>query len=171
VINSTKTANPEVREIPLTDGLVATVDAEDYESVAGLKWEAKRGPRGEIYAITRFRDAAGKAKFVSMHRYLTAAAPGRLIYHLDRNRLNNSRRTNLRVRPAPSATVKGKRQGRRVKGVTMTPWGTYRVSIRQKYVGSRKTLEEAALLYDSEALKAWGDAAVLNFPDLARASA
>jgi hypothetical protein len=169
VNNPTKTI--ELMEIPLTDALVATVDPEDYEAVAGLKWEAKRGPRGEIYAITRFQDSSGKAKFVSMHRYLMAAAPGRLIYHLDRNRLNNSRQTNLRVRPAPSTTVKGKRQGRRVKGVTMTPWGTYRVTIQRKYVGSRKTLEEAALLYDAEALKTWGDAAVLNFPDLARASA
>src|SRR5258708_2510688 len=126
--------------IPLTLGFVAVVDAEDYSSVASLKWAAATSADGSVFAIHRFRDAAGREKSVSMHRFLMAAAAGRRIYHQDGDRLNNSRQTNLRVRPAPSTTVKRKNQGRRYRGITMTPWGTYRVLVQGKYKGSAKTL-------------------------------
>jgi hypothetical protein len=171
VINPTEINKPEQIKIPLTQGFVAVVDAEDHASVAALNWEAKRGPGGDVYAVHRFQDSRGQWKCVPMHRFLMAAAAGIRIYHLDGNRLNNSRRTNLRVRPPRRTGKLRKNARRRFVGVTMTLYGTYRAVLGTKYVGSSKTLEGAALLRDQAAIERYGDAAILNFPDLARASA
>jgi hypothetical protein len=159
-------------EIPLTGGLVALVDAGDFASVAALKWAAKTAPDGKVFAVHYFRDGAGRTRSVSMQRFLMGAGPRQRVCHLDGNRLNNSRSSNLRIRrKPPTARVGRMKPWRRFRGVYPTAWGTCRVILRGKYKGSRKTQEEAALLYDQEALKIWGDRAVLNFPDLARASA
>jgi hypothetical protein len=162
----TEITKPERMEIPLTQGFVALVDAADYASVASMNWVAKRGPRGDVYAVHLFQDTRGRWKCVSMHRFLMAASAGKRIYHLDGDRLNNSRSENLRARrPRRSTAAQRKTAGRQYMGVHMTIWGTYRAVLRNRYVGSSKTPEGAARLRDQAAIERYGAAALLNFPE------
>jgi hypothetical protein len=39
-----------VREIPLTDGISALVDDDDYERLSQYEWKAARGQHGNLYA-------------------------------------------------------------------------------------------------------------------------
>lgn len=79
--------------------------------------------------------------------------------------MNNRRKSNLRVCTiAENQSSKRAPRGKRFKGVNMTPYGTFRVLVRGKYIGSAKTLERAARMYDEEALRVWGEFAKLNFP-------
>lgn len=88
-----------MREIPLTRGLVALVDDEDYERVNDCKWYATPG-HNTFYAQRRGpRDAQGKRATLSMHRLvldMPVYEPGGLeVDHIDRDGLNNTR-ANLR---------------------------------------------------------------------------
>jgi hypothetical protein len=166
-MNTTEISNPKQVEIPLSQGFVTVVDAEDYASVVGMKWEAAKFRGNRVYAIHRFVDSSGRQKSVFMHRFLMNASSGRRIYHLDGDGLNNSRRSNLRTRP-PSTPKQRRIAGRRYMGVHMNIWGTYRAFLGKKYVGSGKTPEAAALLRDQAAIERYGDNAVLNFPESAR---
>ncbi len=86
--------NTVTKEIPLTRGLVALVDAADYEWLSQWKWSATTR-RGESYYAVRL-DSDGKA--IYMHRAILGLDAGdrRLSDHIDKNKLNNIR-SNLRI--------------------------------------------------------------------------
>ena len=78
------------REIPLTQGKVAIVDADDYEWLTQWKWSfnkgyAKRGGRINY-----------KQYHVLMHRLIAQTPAGVDTDHINRNKLDN-RRCNLRA--------------------------------------------------------------------------
>ena len=75
----------ETRTIPLTRGLVALVDAADYEWLSQWKWSAD----GDGYAV---REERGER--IKMHRLLLPGAP--TVDHANRVRHDN-RRCNLRA--------------------------------------------------------------------------
>jgi hypothetical protein len=86
-----------VKEIPLSRGLVALVDDEDYAVLSRHKWSAC--PRG--YARRRLKNnenPTGKFQLVYMHRVLMqlTAFDGKQVDHIDGNKANN-RRSNLRL--------------------------------------------------------------------------
>jgi hypothetical protein len=81
------------QEIVLKGGLVALVDDEDFERLAGHKWHAKVYRRA-VYAVRRDRHD-GRRRSILMHRELLGVPPGRETDHTDHNGLNNQR-TNLR---------------------------------------------------------------------------
>lgn len=85
---------PDTRTIPLTQGRVAIVDAEDYERMARFKWCARRDKHA-IYADRHARDESGKRLSVSMHRAVMGAGKGQIVDHINHNGLDN-RRANLR---------------------------------------------------------------------------
>lgn len=72
-----------MKEIVLSKGDIAFVDEEDYEYLSQHKWYLSNG-----YAISEKR--------VKMHRMILKAAPGQLIDHQDRNKLNNQK-YNIRI--------------------------------------------------------------------------
>lgn len=82
-------------EIPLTRGLVATIDAEDVDLVTGYRWYAAPGNRDLFYALTRIREG-GVRRTVMMHRLINRTAPGLQTDHINGNTLDN-RRSNLRT--------------------------------------------------------------------------
>lgn len=73
-------------EIPLTKGLVALVDKEDYERIKHLTWCASQG-----YACTSIDGV-----MYSMHRYILGYTGELDIDHINNNRCDN-RRSNLRI--------------------------------------------------------------------------
>lgn len=149
-----------MREIPLTKGLVALVDDEDYEVISQQRWRPLKTPAGHIYAQT------GKTL---LHRLITNVPKGLIVDHIDGNGLNNQK-SNLRIcthsqnkawgttKARPNNTsgyrgvyLKGKRWAARIK-----------LNYRYINLGCFDTKEGAALAYNGAALKHYGAFARLN---------
>jgi hypothetical protein len=156
-----------MKEIPLSQGKVALVDNEDYESLVQFKWYAWYNQAGNWYAV-RNRYEEGKPLREYMHqRVLETNGTD----HIDGNGLNNQR-GNLRT-----ATSGQNRMNQRVrsdnrsgyKGVTfIEKRGKWRARIRQEgksvYLGYFDSPIKAACAYDDAALRVFGAYSKLNFP-------
>ena len=83
-----------MKEVPLTRGMVARVDDDDYARVAIHKYHADES-RHTFYAA-RAERVNGKYRKIYMHREITGAPDGMEVDHWDWDGLNNTR-ANLRV--------------------------------------------------------------------------
>lgn len=148
--------------IPLTKGIVARVDADDYDRVAQFRWHASR----QGYAV---RALPGRKKQI-MHRMLLDAPEGVLVDHINGDKADN-RRCNLRL-----CTTQQNGQNRhrvsgssRFKGVSWDR-GKWRATIcvgqRQRSLGRYPTEIEAAAAYDRASRELFGQYARPNFPVL-----
>ncbi len=157
--------------IPLTQGQVALVDAEDYERVSYLKWYASR-TKTNCYALHKYRDDAGKWTVISLHRFVMDAPSGVQVDHENGNGLD-CQKHNLRF-----ATHAQNRQnvGRRsnntsgYKGVSWHPAvNRWMASIKtpdgQFAIGYFDDPVHAARAYDAKARELHGAFARLNLPD------
>ena len=135
--------------IPLTQGLVATIDAQDLPLAAPYLWYAQR-IGGLTYAATNLRQRGSKTrKLLYLHRLILPDAS--LIDHRDRDGLNNTRQN---LRPASRAQNAhnsklsvSNRSGH--KGVCwdqrVEKWKAYlRDGKKQHHLGYFDTAEEAA---------------------------
>lgn len=151
--------------IPLTKGKFAIVDDADFDWLNQYKWCAHENRKGgECYATSYINH-----KNVKMHR-LIMGATGRwdIIDHIDHNTLNNQRH-NLR-----HATQKQNNQNRKSKGKTSNYRGVSWYTKDKRWVAkighgeNQKTLGwfkdeiQAALAYNEEAAKRYGEFANLN---------
>lgn len=84
----------DVARVPLTRGLVATIDAEDAERIGRVNWSAIKD-RNTHYA-RRFSTKNGTKSHVLLHRVIANAAPGQFVDHIDGDGLN-CRKSNLRI--------------------------------------------------------------------------
>jgi len=162
-----------VWKLPLTRGLFAVVDADDFARLDRFRWHAhKSGPR--FYAG---RTVGGKADrcFVYLHREILGLLPGEWGDHVNGNTLDN-RRANLR-RCSPTQNhmnaVKrcdGRSEYRGVYHHTQSTHGWNRWVAQIKCDGKRRSLgcfrsaELAAKAYDKVARAAFGAFARVNFP-------
>ena len=107
----------DVAYVPLSKGLEAIIDADDYQLVAGINWYAQKSGR-TFYAKTNLARANGRQGFLQMHTLITGFD---ITDHIDGDGLNN-RKCNLRP-----ATKKENMRNRRImsnntsgfKGVTL----------------------------------------------------
>jgi hypothetical protein len=163
----------ESREIPLTRGLVAVVDAADYDDLAQFKWHVAANDTSGPYAV-RSTKSQGKRAKERMHRRLLPAAL--IVDHINGNGLDN-RRSNLRE--ATTAENMRNRSGLAIdntSGYRGVHWRKDRqkwrawicVDHRGRHLGLFGTAEEAAYAFDDAALKLFGDyIGYLNFPERA----
>ena len=156
-------SDPQVRRIPVGNGLFATVDAADYEEVRKYRWRAIRHGR-KVYAATR-----KNGRTVYMHRMLMRPRKGYVVDHIDGNALNN-RRCNLRVcTPAQNLTNKAPRGGSsRFIGVyrAKDKWVAHvTCSGKHYHVGVFADEVEAAKARDRKAYELHGEYVYLNFPE------
>lgn len=88
------------REIPLTQGQVAIVDAADYDWLMQWNWNARWNSTAKSYYAVRNnkRDKQGRQSPVSMHREILGLQKGdkRQGDHANHDTLDN-RRSNLRI--------------------------------------------------------------------------
>lgn len=161
----------ETKEIPLTQGQVAIVDAADYEWLMQWKWYALRRHDGRTYYAGReARLEDGSVVGLRMHRVILGIKDPRLeVDHVDGNGLNNER-ANLRV-ASHSQNVLNKHIYRNnssgYKGVSLrsggSSWRAYiNVNGKRRYLGNYSTPAEAAEAYNRAALKYHGEYAKLN---------
>ncbi len=171
-----------MKEIQLTKGFVTFVDDEDFDYVSQFKWHAKLY-RGEPYAARSLYDAeawqAGApshTKTVLMHRELMGASSTDLVDHKSRKTLDNQK-DNLRICSRAQNNVNTKIQSSNTsgfKGVNWKKWDSgggcwcARISVNFKrvHLGYFHDAKEAALAYDTAAIKHFGEFARVNFPNL-----
>lgn len=91
-----------MKEIPLSRGLVALVDDEDYETLNRYKWSAKLS-NGIFYAARSAKREDGKKTTVYMHHELIGKKKGLHVDHSDGNSLNNQRYNLNHVTPRQNA--------------------------------------------------------------------
>lgn len=81
--------------IPLTNGLFAKVDDDDYDWLSLHQWFAKptkgRFNSLRVFYAARSVHVDGKTTTVYMHREITCCSPGCQVDHDNRERLDNQR--------------------------------------------------------------------------------
>lgn len=157
-----------VKEIPLTQGMVALVDDGDYEELSKYKWWAeKRGKHHIRYYARRKTHVDGRRINEFMHCTIMGHVG---VDHKNGNGLDN-RRENLRV--ATQAQNMANRRSNAnsassYKGVKLVN-RRWRARIKPDgkpiHLGYFDTAEEAARAYDWAAKRIYGEFALLNFPE------
>jgi hypothetical protein len=167
----------DTREIPLTQGQVAIVDAADYEELARYSWNVHKGKGKKTYYARRTIAAQGgsPAQSFLMHRIILGISdPAIQIDHRDLNGLHNWR-DNLRVATASQQSgnktlradcASGFRGVCWMKGRTGTKNWSANLQAKgvRRFIGMFYSAEAAARAYDEKALEHWGEFAQLNFP-------
>lgn len=149
-----------MKEIPLTKGLVALVDDEDYEFLSQYKWYPLKS-QNTHYAWSK--------KHGRMHHKIVSLEPGKQIDHRNGNGLDN-RRANLRLcTRSQNQWNQLPRQGTssRFKGVCwINRDNRWRAQIKLKdkrvYLGNYTSEIDAATAYNDAATRHYGDFACLN---------
>jgi hypothetical protein len=152
-------------ELPLSRGMVALIDAADWQACSAHKWQAGDTGEGRFYARRRDHKAG---RHIFLHREIMCAPKGRCVDHVNGNTLDN-RRVNLRICTIlqnnwNSRTVVGKSG---VKGVSWSKsnhrWiAQIRAGGPKIHLGTFRSIEEAAVAY--------ADAAALMHGEFARCS-
>lgn len=168
----------DIREIQLTRGYKATVSAEDYARIIPFKWQVLIQHKKNVvkyYAQRQEPQPEGSSKTVRMHRFILDIRDTKIeVDHRDGNGLNNCR-GNIRVcTGSENSANKPKRKGRsQYKGVSpagenrIKKWqASIRIDGKSIGLGRFHAEEEAAIAYDNAASAAYGEFAVLNFPEL-----
>ncbi len=161
----TQPADSLYRYIPLTQGQVAIVDAEDYEELAKLNWQAHWDPHAKtFYAVRQVWSGNGKWRTVFMHRVIMKAPKGEQIDHIDGNGLHDWRE-NLRIATFTENRWNVKANIRNTsgfKGVTLDKrYGKWNAAIRANgkryYLGMFGTAEAAHAAYVAAAKEKHGE--------------
>lgn len=145
-----------MKTVPVTPGLLAFVDDEDWPMVSHFRWHRHSGG----YATT------GDGH-TYMHRMLLLPEPEQCIDHVNRNKLDN-RRSNLRlctVSENVAAGVFPPGLHSRYRGVTWERGWLAQIKVNQRRLGLGRYKDEvkAALAYDLKALAVFGPFARTNF--------
>ena len=158
-----------MKEIKLSNGAIAIVDDEDYESLSLHKWHPSKD-RDLCYAI-RASFSGGKRKTERMHRVIMGATDNEThVDHKNQNGLDN-RKENLRlctISQNRSNSRPNKNSSSQYKGVTKDHPNKWLAQITVNYknhnLGRFKIEKDAALAYDKAAYKYFKEFAYLNFP-------
>jgi len=155
-----------MKEIPLTRGLVALVDDEDYDELSKHNWCCTTTG----YAIRSFTPRKrARQKQVSMHADILGKKEGFEIDHINGDKLDN-RRSNIRHvthRQNIQNKKPNKNTSSRYKGVHLGKSGNVwlaaiEVGGKFHHVGSYNSETDAAIAYNKAALEYCGEYAWLN---------
>lgn len=155
-------------QIELTQGKFAIVDDEDFEWLNQWRWQVDT----DGYAVRHVLAREGKkGSKIRMHRAINKTPTGLLTDHINGNRLDN-RKENLRNCTTRENTWNSKSHNNTsgYKGVTWdkrgNKWkGHIRINNLSLHLGYFTDVTEAAKVYDSYAIKYFGEYAKLNFPN------
>lgn len=156
------------KEIPLTRGKAALVDAEDYEELSKHNWQFSTTIG---YAVGQIRYSDDKySEKILMHRYIMGTGEGLHTDHINGDKLDN-RKENLRIcTPSENFVNRGICKKRNKSGYKGVYWSErdkmYQVTMRKNsktyYVGMYKDIDEAIKMYDFWIVQMWGEYARPN---------
>ena len=150
--------------IPLTKGLFAIVDKEDYEKLAAYKWHASES-RNNFYA-----QRSCKGKTIKMHREIINVPEGFVCDHINHNTLDN-RKCNLRICTARQNALNQKPSDKGTSIYKGVSWHKGHKKWQAKidyhkhwiHIGYFDYELDAAVSYDDMAIELFGQFACLNF--------
>jgi hypothetical protein len=152
-----------MKEIPLSRGLVALVDDEDYEELMKYKWSAMTS--GYAHRATLISSKPRKFLTTSMHQYIMGLKHGdpRMVDHIDGNKRNNQR-SNLRICTV-SENGRNKKSTKNTSGYKGVTWDKERgkwmaqIKVNKKlvYLGRYDDPHVAHKAYCEAALKLHGE--------------
>lgn len=153
----------DIRQIPLTQGKVAVVDASDYDFLMQWNWYAQFDKKKQRWTARTSQKESNKK--LLMHRVILSAPKGVMVDHRDGDSLNNRRSTNLRLVTNQQNTCnRGPQRNNKsgYKGVSWVPrarkWmGRIRINNRVIHLGYFADKLEAAKAYAEAAKKYHGD--------------
>lgn len=153
----------------IATGRVALVDDADYDLVTQYHWNVVQSYSQKMYATTSVHAADGRRTSLRMHKLITGWAE---TDHEDNDGLNNQRynlrratrsqnNANRRKSSSPSSS--------RYKGVgwhgRARKWAArIKVDGRNRHLGLFVSEDDAARAYDLAAAEAFGEFALVNFP-------
>jgi hypothetical protein len=152
------------KTIPLASGLVAIVDADDYDRLAQYKWHVYKS--GRCYYARRYCSG----NYFVMHHEIIYIPPGLVCDHINHDTLDN-RKCNLRA-CTPSQNAQNRLPGNggssRYKGVCWhkecRKWmASICYNDDRIHIGLYDYEEDAAIAYDDKAIELFGEFACLNF--------
>lgn len=108
-----------MKKIPLTRGMFAIVDDEDFEELSKFNWCAFRG-RYTFYAMRKV-PVNGKEKVLQLHRAILKPLDSQQVDHRDGNGLNNVR-SNLRLATHSQNKMNSKRYKNNKSGFKGVFW-------------------------------------------------
>jgi len=157
-----------MKEIRLSQGKVALVDNEDFESINQFKWHIDKRLH-TIYAVRQERYMTGKYKKVYMHNQIMGV---KWIDHINSDGLDN-RKINMRPCNCGQNNMNQRPQEGKSSEFKGVFWHKQRkkwtaqsgINGKRKHLGMFKSEIMAALAYDNEAKNLFGEFARLNFPD------
>ncbi|WP_181337101.1 HNH endonuclease [Hyphomicrobium methylovorum] len=148
----------------------AVIDAADRHLVEGWNWSVRISRSGKKYVFRGQSTGLGRSKKLYLHHVIFGDRGDFVVDHRDGDTLNN-RRNNLRL-ATPSQNARNRQLASNnasgFKGVCFRKdRGTWLASIRcgphYTKIGTFATAEAAAAAYDREAMRLFGEFAVLNF--------
>jgi len=156
-----------MKTIELNKGFTALIDDDDYELVSRYKWYVQKVCYC-YYAIAHSKTVNGKRTTLRMHRLITGVNIGTQVDHINHDGLDNTR-GNLRT-----CTQSENQQNKRSKNGTSKYKGVHlrngskkwrssiRVSKKLIDLGCFTSETEAAIAYNTAAIKYFGEFACLN---------
>ena len=151
------------KQIPLTQGFLATVDDADFDWLSQWKWRVRKS-RKTIYACrdSKKGELQGQRRTIDMHLIINGRQLGMQTDHRDGNGLNNTR-ANLRI-----ATIAQNAQNRRPVGASLYKGVCWhkreqkwlaRIRINGKFIelGRFTNEKDAAAAYNTAAKNHFGE--------------
>jgi hypothetical protein len=86
----------QMKKIPLTKGMFAIVDDEDFKWLSQWKWNFSADGYAKRSQYVRLGKYKYTSKIIRMHRLVNQTPDGQITDHINRNKLDN-RKENLRV--------------------------------------------------------------------------